>query len=121
MTDIAGSCLLLVSFTLWVDLFEFPTVRVSMNVLLVSANREVITMPTLPVGLACIAAAAIRAGHGVSVLDLLSVADLRAAVGDAVRRARPEVIGIAVRNIDDQTMEPCRFLLEDARQVVRAC
>ena len=36
-----------------------------MSVLLISANREDINMPTLPLGLACVAAAVEQAGHAV--------------------------------------------------------
>jgi hypothetical protein len=41
----------------------------TMNVLLISANREDINMLTLPMGLACIAAAVEKAGHAVRFLD----------------------------------------------------
>ena len=43
-----------------------------MNILLVSANTETINMPTLPMGLGLVAAAAERAGHGVRFLDLMA-------------------------------------------------
>ena len=46
-----------------------------MRVLLISANREEINMPTLPMGLGCVAAAARRAGHDVAFLDLMLVGD----------------------------------------------
>jgi hypothetical protein len=55
-----------------------------MNVLLISANREDINMPTLPLGLACVAAAVERAGHAVRFLDLLQVQDVPAAVEEAI-------------------------------------
>ena len=43
-----------------------------MRVLLISANREDINMPTLPMGLGCVAAAAQRAGHEAPVLAAAS-------------------------------------------------
>jgi hypothetical protein len=46
-----------------------------MRVLFVSANRTEIYMRTLPLGLACVASAAERAGHEVRLLDLLGAAD----------------------------------------------
>lgn len=92
-----------------------------MNVLLISANREDINMPTLPLGLACVAAAVEQAGHAVRFLDLLQVQDVPAAVEEAVRSSRPGTIGVSVRNIDDQSMEQGRFLLDQARDVVRLC
>jgi len=92
-----------------------------MNVLLISANREDINMPTLPLGLACVAAAVEQAGHAVRFLDLLQVQDVAAAVEEAIRLSRPGAIGVSVRNIDDQSMEQGRFLLDQAREVVRLC
>jgi radical SAM superfamily enzyme YgiQ (UPF0313 family) len=92
-----------------------------MNVLLISANREDINMPTLPLGLACVAAAVERAGHAVRFLDLLQVQDVPAAVEEAIRSHRPGAIGVSVRNIDDQSMRQGRFLLDQAREVVRLC
>ena len=92
-----------------------------MNVLMISANREDINMLTLPMGLACVAAAVEKAGHAVSFLDLLSVKDIPAAVEDAIRLSQPEAIGVSVRNIDDQIMDQGRFLLDQAKEVVRLC
>jgi len=39
----------------------------------------------------------------------------------AIRSFQPDVIGISVRNIDDQNMQAPRFLLEPVREVVHAC
>ncbi len=92
-----------------------------MRVLLVAANTERVTMLTLPVGLGLVAAATRAAGHDVSVLDLLFAADPTAALRDAIAKQRPEVIGISVRNIDDQCRERPRFLLEQVKSVVETC
>jgi len=92
-----------------------------MRVLLISANTERINMVTMPLGLGLIAAAVRRAGHEVTFLDLLAATDASAAIREAISTARPEVIGISVRNIDDQTRrEPC-FMLEKVKDVVVAC
>jgi radical SAM superfamily enzyme YgiQ (UPF0313 family) len=92
-----------------------------MRVLMISANTETITMLIPPVGLACVASATHQAGHEVRVLDLLAARD----AGDAIRRAvedfRPEIIGISIRNIDDQNMKHPRFLLERAKEAVSCC
>jgi len=92
-----------------------------MRVLLVSANTERLNMVTIPLGLGLVAAAVRRAGHEVAFLDLLDAADLRTAVWDAIERARPEAIGISIRNIDDQNCQGPRFLLDRAREAVAAC
>jgi radical SAM superfamily enzyme YgiQ (UPF0313 family) len=92
-----------------------------MNVLLISANTERINLPTLPVGLGGVAASARRAGHQAAMLDLMAYKDTCDAIGDAIRGHRPGVIGISVRNIDDQCMEQPRFLLEQVKGTVAAC
>jgi radical SAM superfamily enzyme YgiQ (UPF0313 family) len=92
-----------------------------MRVLLISPNREEINMRTLPVGLACVAAAAHEKGHEVRLLDLLVEEEPEQAVRREVEDFEPEVIGLSVRNIDDQKMESGRFLLDWTKKVVSLC
>ncbi len=92
-----------------------------MNVLLISANTERINLPTLPVGLGAVTASVRRAGHQAALLDLLTHKDPCAAIEQATRERCPDVIGISVRNIDDQCMQQPRFLLEQVKGVVAAC
>ncbi len=92
-----------------------------MKVLLISANTERLSMVTIPLGLGLVCAAARAAGHQVAFLDLLPEADPRGAVRRAVTTQAPEVIGISVRNIDDQCRASPRFLLEPVREVVEEC
>ncbi len=92
-----------------------------MKVLLISANTEKINMTTLPLGLACVAAATRKWGHDVAMVDLLAEKDIASALREAIEGFRPGVIGISVRNIDDQNRENPRFLLDRARDIVSAC
>ncbi len=92
-----------------------------MRVLLIASNTDRISMVAIPLGLGLVAAATRRAGHTVCVLDLLAEADPVAAVHRAVGDFGPDVIGISVRNIDDQTMQAPHFLLSQVRPVVEAC
>jgi radical SAM superfamily enzyme YgiQ (UPF0313 family) len=91
------------------------------KVLLISSNTERINMVTIPLGLGLVAAATRRAGHDVTFLDLLNEKDPDAAIRGAIEAARPDVIGISVRNIDDQNRDNPRFLLEQVKPVVEAC
>ena len=92
-----------------------------MNVLLVSANTETINMPVLQLGLACVARATQTAGHKVRVVDLLGEEDARRALETVIGEFQPDVIGVSVRNIDDQRMEPPEFMLEQVKHVVDDC
>jgi radical SAM superfamily enzyme YgiQ (UPF0313 family) len=92
-----------------------------MRVLLISANTEKINMPTLPMGLGCVAAALDAAGYDVQFLDLMAAGDWPSLLREALAEPAPEAIGISIRNIDDQVSETPRFLLDTAREVVRFC
>ena len=92
-----------------------------MKVLLISANTEQINMPTLPLGLACVAAATRKAGHEVAYLDLMAQGDVRAVIKEALEGLNPDVLGISVRNIDDQVMDSPGFLLDQVKEVVATC
>lgn len=92
-----------------------------MKVLFISANTEQINMVTLPLGLACVAAAAKQAGHDVLLLDLLAAENSKDLIRKAIDSLNPDIIGISVRNIDDQQINNNRFLLEPVKELVRFC
>ncbi|HOE17757.1 MAG TPA: radical SAM protein [Syntrophorhabdaceae bacterium] len=89
-----------------------------MRVLLISANRTEVNMRTMPLGLACVAQAAGREGHEVKILDLVQEKDVPGSIASAIADLDPEVIGISIRNIDDQEMRNTRFLFEADNAVV---
>ena len=89
-----------------------------MKVLLISANTERINMPVLPLGLAYVAAAADSQGHTLKMLNLMMQTDTQKTVYGTIADFNPDIIGISVRNIDDQNMENPRFLLETVKEVV---
>lgn len=92
-----------------------------MRVLLISANREDVNMPSLPMGLGCVAAAAQQAGHAVKFVDLLTAGDVQAVIQQVINEFDPEVIGISARNIDDQIMGSTHFMLDQSKAVVALC
>jgi radical SAM superfamily enzyme YgiQ (UPF0313 family) len=92
-----------------------------MRVLLISANTERINLPTMPLGLGYVAVATRKGGHEVAFLDLMMEEDPGTVVSEILERFRPEVIGISVRNIDDQKMEATRFLLEPIKALIARC
>jgi radical SAM superfamily enzyme YgiQ (UPF0313 family) len=91
------------------------------RVLMIAANTERINLPTLPLGAALVAAATEADGHEVAFLDLMGEAEPEVAVRRRIQRVQPDVIGISVRNIDDQDMARPIFLLDKVRPVVDAC
>lgn len=93
----------------------------AMRVLLISANTEKINMTTLPLGLACVAAATRNSGHDVAMVDLLVEKDTQSVLKETIEGFRPDIIGISVRNIDDQNMANPRFLLDRAKEIVAGC
>jgi radical SAM superfamily enzyme YgiQ (UPF0313 family) len=92
-----------------------------MRVLLISANTEMINMPVLPLGLGCIARATEEAGHEIKIINLMDQEDVLKAIGESISGFKPEVIGISVRNIDDQAMATPRFLLEPVKSMIAFC
>jgi radical SAM superfamily enzyme YgiQ (UPF0313 family) len=72
-------------------------------------------------GLAFIAAATENAGHSIRLLDLMITDHPQSAIAEAIAQLNPEVIGISVRNIDDQRLHNTRFLLDQARDAVVWC
>ena len=78
-------------------------------------------MVSLPLGLACVAAATREAGHEAMLLDLLFQGEPQRAIGDSVASFKPDLIGISVRNIDDQDGAHPRFLLESVKEVMTSC
>ena len=92
-----------------------------MRVLLISANIERMNILPLPLGPALVAAACRKAGPEVVLLNLMFAGNTQSAIHDGVERFRPKVIGISVRNIDDQNMANPKFLLPPVREVVRRC
>jgi len=69
-----------------------------MRVLLVSANREKLPSPVVPLGPLAVAAA-LRDSHEVSLCDLCFEEDPHAAVVRAIEASDAEVIGVGLRNL----------------------
>lgn len=89
-----------------------------MRVLLISANRTDVNMRTIPLGLGCVASAVINAGHQVRLLDLMRVKKISRSLRPAIDEFKPEVIGVSLRNIDDQNMRSPREFLGEAKEII---
>ncbi len=91
-----------------------------MNILIICTNRNQYPVPVLPSGACMIAEAAERAGHSVSLLDLMFEADPLRAIKKTVNAATYDVIGLSVRNIDNVEMGGPRYFINDLINLVDA-
>jgi radical SAM superfamily enzyme YgiQ (UPF0313 family) len=90
-----------------------------MNILLINTNRNRSPMPVMPLGACLVAEAVERAGHRVGFLDLMFASDPLEAIERAIRRAAPGVIGLSVRNIDNNDMLNPVFFAGDCLPLLR--
>jgi 23S rRNA (cytosine1962-C5)-methyltransferase len=90
-----------------------------MRVLLVSANRETLPSPVVPLGVLAVAGA-LRDAHEVRVLDLCFEADPAGAVGRAAAAFRPEVVGLGIRNLHTNAYDGTDALLGEYGALVAA-
>ncbi len=88
------------------------------NVLIIATNRNRCPMPVMPLGACMVAEAAEAAGHRVRLLDLMFASRPEQATAAAIREFRPEVIGLSVRNIDNNDMTHPVFYPEELRPLL---
>jgi len=75
-------------------------------------------MPVMPVGACMIAEATERSGHHVHLVDLMFTKKQMATIQSSVLKVKPDVIGLSIRNIDNNEMKGTLFFLEDFRSVI---
>lgn len=89
-----------------------------MRILLVATNREKSPFPVTPVGVLAVAAAAIRAGHEVDVVDMMFVRSPERAMMDALAGKSYDVIAFGIRNLDNCLYAAPKSFLPDVLEVV---
>lgn len=89
-----------------------------MKILLISTNRNTLPMPVMPVGACIVAHAAEAAGHAVFLLDLMFTKDPLADIEAALTRWKPDVVGLSVRNIDNNDMQDSVYFLDELKTIV---
>jgi radical SAM superfamily enzyme YgiQ (UPF0313 family) len=87
-----------------------------MKVLLISANRFSEPYPVFPLGVDHVAGA-ISPPHEVHLLDL-NPSESNEAIGATIRQIEPEVVGIAIRNIDNTDATRLSAFVDDYREIV---
>lgn len=76
-----------------------------MNILLIIANRYRGPIPVIPLGACLVAESCERTGHHVQILDLMFERDPLYALSSAIDKNKPDVVGISLRNIDNNDMQ----------------
>ncbi|GCF84222.1 B12-binding domain-containing radical SAM protein [Geobacter sp. SVR] len=74
----------------------------------------------MPAGACIVAEAAERAGHCVRLLDLMFAGQPGPAVREAVETFRPDIVGLSVRNIDNNDMEDTVCFKDDLLSCLHA-
>ncbi len=93
-----------------------------MDVLIVCTNRHHYPVPVLPYGACLVAEAAEREGHRVRLLDLMFQRAPLKALEAALRDFSPDVVGLSIRNLDNNDMQaPVNFVpeLTEITQAIR--
>ena len=87
-----------------------------MRVLLIATNQtdrymDCMVVWPIPMGLAYVAAHIDTTQHGLHVLDCMFSADTRQEATAAVRHFQPEIVGLSLRNLDNQSyLNPVWYL-----------
>ena len=94
-----------------------------MKILLVATNQadrfmDRMVVRPVPIGLAYLAAAVDEGRHELRVLDLMFSEDGPGDVEDAVREFGPELVGLSIRNLDNQSSSNSVWNLPGVREIV---
>ncbi|MDQ1273289.1 MAG: hypothetical protein QG591_1919 [Planctomycetota bacterium] len=91
-----------------------------MNILIVITNRYGGPVPVIPIGACLVAEAAERAGHRVRLLDLMFAEDPLRALQSELSKTNPDIVGLSVRNIDNNDMQNPVAFFKDLKPLIKA-
>ena len=89
-----------------------------MKILLISANVTLSPYPIYPLGVSMIAAALMRAGHEVQQQDFLQQNSDLEAIAREIRQFAPGLVGISVRNIDNENFMNEQYYIQNVKNMV---
>jgi radical SAM superfamily enzyme YgiQ (UPF0313 family) len=90
-----------------------------MKVLLINTNQHDQPFPVMPLGVCMVAEAVEQAGHKVKVLDLMFQADAAASLRRELLSDRFDIVGLSIRNIDNNDMRSPVFFINKVPDLVR--
>jgi len=89
------------------------------EILIISTNTNRLPMPVMPYGACIVAEAAERAGHGAKLLDLMFEYDSTRTVESELMHHTYDIIGLSIRNIDNNDIRHPAFFLKELKPLVR--
>jgi radical SAM superfamily enzyme YgiQ (UPF0313 family) len=89
-----------------------------LRISIITANREKFPQATIPIGAASVAATLRKSGHQVEIHDLCFQVDVECSVISHLDRWRPELVGISLRNTENNEMFHYRSYLEETKRLV---
>ncbi len=89
-----------------------------MNILIVITNRYKNPVPVMPIGACSVADAVAKAGHNVRVLDLMFMRNPLGALETELDKLNPDIVGLSVRNIDNNDMQNPVAFFKDVKPLV---
>jgi radical SAM superfamily enzyme YgiQ (UPF0313 family) len=92
-----------------------------MRILLVSANKPVERLPVFPLGLAYLAGSLHKVGHEIQGFDVPFHGDYKEPLKKTIAEFCPDVIGVSLRNLDNQHYSSPISFLPEAGEVVKIC
>jgi radical SAM superfamily enzyme YgiQ (UPF0313 family) len=92
-----------------------------MKILLVQANKSEGMVPVFPLGLAYLAGSLHKMGHEIRSFVLSFQKDYKQGLNKAIAEFCPDVIGVSLRNLDNQRYSAPVSFLPEAREVVKIC
>lgn len=92
-----------------------------MKVLIASLNKEKFPDPVLPLGAAYIAHSVKIAGHDVRIFDACFIENPTNELKSVLKEFQPEVIGISIRNVDNNAFPIAENYLDYYKKIVNVC
>jgi radical SAM superfamily enzyme YgiQ (UPF0313 family) len=91
-----------------------------MRISVISANRERTPDPILPIGPAIVAGILRAHGHEVRLLDLCHESSLDQAIVSDLTSWEPDLVGISLRNLENNQLIGHKSFLEEAQRIIQA-
>ena len=97
-----------------------------MKILLIATNQaerymDRMVVRPLPIGLAYLAAHVDETRHDLEVLDLMFSSDAVSDVGETLKRFGPDIVGLSIRNLDNQSYLNPVSHLPGVKDIVAQC